>query len=208
MPILPDTEQIDAEADTANEPQEPKRKMIKTKIMRIVIPALVVLVAVGLYFLKNPPGGSSAATNSKGSEQYQTAEFDLDATKSFDLDAILSHNLPVIIDFGADSCIPCKEMAPILLELNQELRGKAVVKFVDVWKNSAAGQEVPLEVIPTQFFFNADGSPYVPADEKAAAANGFIMYTLKTTGQHVFTAHQGGLDKETLLAVLEEMGMP
>ena len=200
MSIEKDTEQVD---DV--EVQAPKKKKINIKVLRIVIPVLVVLVAVGLYILKNPIGGTAAATT--GSDLYQTAEFDLDATKNFDLDVILSHNLPVIIDFGADTCIPCKEMAPILLALNKELRGKAVVKFVDVWKNSAAGQEVPLEVIPTQFFFNADGSPYVPADEEAAAANGFIMYTMKDTGKHVYTAHQGGLDKETLLAVLKEMGM-
>lgn len=197
-----------AQVESGNEPQDPKKKKIDAKILRIVIPILIVLVAAGIYLVKNPIG-ATAENNpaTTGSDQYQTAAFDLDATKDFKLDTILSHNLPVIIDFGADTCIPCKEMAPVLLALNKELRGKAVVKFVDVWKNSAAGQEVPLEVIPTQFFFNADGTPYVPADEKAAAANGFIMYTMKDTGKHVYTAHQGGLDKETILTVLKEMGM-
>ena len=165
--------------------------------LRIVIIILIVGITAGIYLIKNP----------LGPDQYNSAEFDLDATENFNLSAILSNHLPVIIDFGADSCIPCKEMAPILADLNQELRGKAVVKFVDVWKNPSAGQEVPLEVIPTQFFFNADGSPYVPADKESAAANGFILYTTKESGVHVFTAHQGGLDKETLLAVLKEMGM-
>ncbi|OLN32939.1 Thioredoxin [Desulfosporosinus metallidurans] len=40
-----------------------------------------------------------------------------------------------MIDFGADSCVPCKEMAPVLKKLNTEMQGKAIVKFVDVWKN-------------------------------------------------------------------------
>lgn len=201
-------QQNSEKVESGNDPQEPQKKKINAKVFRIAIPILIVLVAAGIYLIKNPIGATAennSATN--GSDQYQTAEFDLDATKDFKLDAILSHNLPVIIDFGADTCIPCKEMAPILLTLNKELRGKAVVKFVDVWKNTAAGQEVPLEVIPTQFFFNADGTPYVPADEKAAAANGFIMYTMKDTGKHIYTAHQGGLDKETILTVLKEMGM-
>lgn len=167
------------------------------KWLRIVIIILIVGIAAGIYLIKNP----------LGQDQYNSAEFDLDATDDFSLSAILGNNLPVIIDFGADSCIPCKEMAPILKDLNQELRGKAVVKFVDVWKNPAAGREVPLEVIPTQFFFNADGTPYIPADVEAAAAKGFILYTDRTSGAHVFTAHQGGLDKETILAVLKEMGM-
>lgn len=167
------------------------------KWLQIVIIIIIVGIAAGIYLIKNP----------LGSDQYNSAAFGLDATENFNLSAILGNNLPVIIDFGADSCIPCKEMAPILEDLNQELRGKAVVKFVDVWKNPAAGREVPLEVIPTQFFFNADGSPYVPADKDAAAANGFIIYHAKDTGAHVFTAHQGGLDKATILAVLLEMGM-
>ena len=185
----------DVEQADNGDAQAPKKKKINGKVLRIAIPILIVLVAVGLYILKNPIGTKAEDTSATtGSDQYQTAEFDLDATKSFDLDAILSHNLPVIIDFGADTCIPCKEMAPILVALNKDLRGKAVVKFVDVWKNSAAGQEVPLEVIPTQFFFNADGTPYLPADEKAAAANGFIMYTMKDTGKHVYTAHLAGSD--------------
>ena len=120
---------------------------------------------------------------------------------------VLENELPVIVDFGADSCEPCKDMAPILTELNQELRGKAVIKFVDVWKDSEAAANLPLQVIPTQFFFLADGSPYVPADEEAAAQNGFIMYELSATGEHVYTVHQGGLGKAELLAILAEMGM-
>jgi thioredoxin 1 len=98
-------------------------------------------------------------------------------------------------------------MAPILVDLNKELRGQAIVKFADVWKNNKVSAGLPLEVIPTQFFFNADGSPYKPADEAAAAQNGFIMYELRDSGEHVYTVHQGFLDKETLLKVLKEMGM-
>lgn len=186
---------------------EYQQKQGNMKLWRILIPILIVFVAVGLYFLKNPIGTPAETTIDPAKGEYASAEFDLDATNSFALDKILAYGLPVIVDFGADSCDPCKEMAPVLLELNQELRGQAIVKFVDVWKNNAAAAGLPLEVIPTQFFFNADGTPYVPADEEAAARNGFIMYEMKDTGEHVYTVHQGGLDKEALLAVLKEMGM-
>jgi thioredoxin 1 len=174
----------------------PTRKPPRKLLLRILIPILIIAIAAGIYFYKNPISGDDTST-----------DFGLDATEDFNLDKILSHDLPVIIDFGSDSCIPCQEMAPVLAELNKELRGKAVVKFVDVWKNQEAAQNLPLEVIPTQFFFMADGSPYVPADPEAAAQQGFIMYTMKTTGEHVYTVHQGGLDKETIMAVLKEMGM-
>lgn len=177
------------------------------KLWRILIPAMIVIIAVILYLLKNPIGTPAKTTIDPALGNYATAEFDLDATTSFDLDKILSYGLPVIVDFGADSCVPCKEMAPVLAELNKDLRGKAIIIFVDVWKNNKAAAGLPLEVIPTQFFFNSDGTPYVPADEEAAAKNGFIMYEMKDSGKHVYTVHQGGLDKETLLAILKEMGM-
>lgn len=135
-----------------------------TKLWRIVILVLIVLVAAGLYLFKNPIGAPAETTIDPAKGEYASAEFDLDATYTFDLEKILSHGLPIIVDFGADSCDPCKKMAPILVELNKDLRGQAIVKFVDVWKNNDASAGLPLEVIPTQFFFNADGTPYKPAD--------------------------------------------
>lgn len=43
--------------------------------------------------------------------------------------AALASGKPTVADFGARSCIPCKRMAPILEELNNELKGKANVLF-------------------------------------------------------------------------------
>ncbi len=178
--------------DTAPEPRKPARSVW---LARIGIPVLIALVALGLYLIKNPPGGTAGKVA-------DTGVFALDATADFDLDEILSHNLPVIIDFGYETCPACKELWPILVDLNKELRGRAVIKYVDVQKNTEVNSLFPLEVVPTQFFYNADGTPFTPEDE-----SGFILYTLKSTGEHKLTAHQGGLDKETLLAILKEMGM-
>ena len=176
---------------------------------------LLILIGIGAIFLvKNLRENASAATEGTktitkdGSVDplYLKPEFDLNATETFDLTKLLAYKMPLVVDFGADTCIPCKEMAPVLADLNQSLRGKAVVKFVDVWKNAAAGQDLPIRVIPTQFFFNADGTPYLPGDLAAAEKNGFILYSHKDTGEHLLTAHEGGLTKEQLLAVLAEMG--
>ena len=78
-------------------------------------------------------------------------DFELEA-KSIDLEKLRTYGLPIIIDFGADSCIPCKEMAPVLKKLNAEMRGSVIVKFVDVWKNGGAADGFPIQVIPTQLF--------------------------------------------------------
>ena len=62
-----------------------------------------------------------------------------------------------VVDLGADKCIPCKQLAPILEELRKEYAGRVVVEFIDVWKNPQAGEPYKIRVIPTQVFFDADG---------------------------------------------------
>lgn len=63
--------------------------------------------------------------------------------------------LPRMVDFGADKCIPCKQMAPILAELKTEYAGKATIEFIDVWKNPGAG---------------CDGAPVAPLDRSKFGA--------------------------------------
>jgi thioredoxin 1 len=66
--------------------------------------------------------------------------------------------LPRLVDLGADKCVPCKMMAPILEELKTEFVGKFTVDFIDVWKNPDASTEFGIKLIPTQVFFAADGT--------------------------------------------------
>src|SRR5512135_17122 len=65
--------------------------------------------------------------------------------------------LPKLIDLGADKCIPCKMMAPILKELKTEYAGRMDVEFIDVWKTPDAGKPYKIKLIPTQIFFDASG---------------------------------------------------
>lgn len=155
-------------------------KRSRKPIIKILIPMLIIINVFVIWAFKNA-GLNNDNKNLSSNENLDSSGFALDATEDFDLDEILSHGLPVMIDFGADSCRPCKEMAPVLKELNKEYRGKAVIKFVDVWKNQNAAEGFPLRVIPTQFFFDKDGNPY--------------------------TFHEGGMDKASIVEVLEELGV-
>lgn len=65
--------------------------------------------------------------------------------------------LPRLLDLGADKCIPCKQMAPLLEELKKEYAGKLEVVFIDVWKDGKTGQAYGIRSIPTQIFYDADG---------------------------------------------------
>ena len=65
--------------------------------------------------------------------------------------------IPRLVDLGADTCIPCKAMAPILVELRTEYAGRLQVDFIDVWKNPSAGDPYNIYAIPTQIFFDGNG---------------------------------------------------
>ncbi|OHB54815.1 MAG: thiol reductase thioredoxin [Planctomycetes bacterium RBG_13_44_8b] len=96
------------------------------------------------------------------------------------IEAVDAQKLPRLLELGADKCIPCKMMKPILEELTQEYAGKLQVEFYDVWKNPAYGQQYGISLIPTQIF-------------------------LDTTGKELFR-HQGFPSKEDILAKWKELG--
>jgi thioredoxin 1 len=65
--------------------------------------------------------------------------------------------LPRLLELGADQCVPCQMMQPILAELRQEYPGRLQVDFIDVWKNPEEAQRYQIQAIPTQLFFDKDG---------------------------------------------------
>lgn len=66
--------------------------------------------------------------------------------------------LPRLLDLGADKCVPCKMMAPILEEMKLTYEGILTVEFIDVWKDPTAATPYGIRVIPTQIFFSAEGT--------------------------------------------------
>ncbi len=86
-----------------------------------------------------------------------------------------------LVDLGADKCIPCKMMAPILEELKEEYKGKAAIVFVDVWKNREAVSHFGIKAIPTQIFYD-------------------------TAGKEILR-HMGFLDKENIVMIFKKLGL-
>ncbi|MBW1788865.1 MAG: thioredoxin family protein [Deltaproteobacteria bacterium] len=62
-----------------------------------------------------------------------------------------------MVDLGADKCIPCKMMAPILKKMEARYKGKAAIVFVDVWKDKGPARRFGIRAIPTQIFFDKSG---------------------------------------------------
>ena len=62
---------------------------------------------------------------------------------------VLQSDVPVLVDFYADWCGPCKMMAPIIDELHSELEGKAKIGKLNVDENGVTAQKYRVMSIPT-----------------------------------------------------------
>jgi thioredoxin 1 len=137
---------------------------MKTPIKLTIVAALALAVVAALAFQSAPKDNAAAAAPSQPASERGKPK-----------------PLPRLLDLGADKCIPCKKMAPILEELKTEYAGRLQVEFIDVWKNPEMAKAHGVEMIPTQIFYDA-------------------------AGKEVFR-HTGFFGKEDILAKWKELGV-
>jgi thioredoxin 1 len=127
------------------------------KAMKIVI--VVVLVGlVGVVFaLKQKNKGSVSEPVVPASSNPVTTMESKPQNPENTQTAQTTVKLPRLLDLGADKCIPCKMMAPILEELKTTYNGKLQVEFIDVWKKPDEANKYKISIIPTQIFYDASG---------------------------------------------------
>ena len=66
---------------------------------------------------------------------------------------VLSSNIPVLVDFYADWCGPCKMLAPVIETLADELEGKVKIGKLNVDDASETAQKYGIMSIPTLLYF-------------------------------------------------------
>lgn len=66
---------------------------------------------------------------------------------------LINSEQPVLVDFSAEWCGPCKMMAPILKEVISKVTGKARIIKVDIDKNPAVATKYNIRSVPTLIIF-------------------------------------------------------
>ncbi|MCF6334839.1 MAG: thioredoxin [Spirochaetales bacterium] len=67
---------------------------------------------------------------------------------------VIKSDIPVIIDFWAEWCVPCKMIGPVLAEISDEYKGKLKVAKVNVDEAGELASEYSIVSIPTLLLFN------------------------------------------------------
>lgn len=92
---------------------------------------------------------------------------------------LINQSKPVLVDFSAEWCGPCKAMAPILKEVKQTLKDKISIIKIDVDKNPTVASKFQIRGVPTLMLFKEGKSVWqqsgvIPADQLVQIVNSYL----------------------------------
>ncbi len=111
---------------------------------------LLILVSCSLSCSQN---NGEQANNLKPEQKAENKDNFIISDEQLDF----SKHKVTFIELGADKCIPCKAMQPVMREIAEEYKGTIQVVFYDVWKTPKYAKNYGIQLIPTQVFIDKNG---------------------------------------------------
>jgi thioredoxin 1 len=111
---------------------------------------LLILVSYSLFCSQN---SGEQANKPKTQQKAENTENLIITDEQLDF----SKHKVTFIELGADKCIPCKAMQPVMREIAKEYKGSIQVVFYDVWKTPKYAKNYGIRMIPTQVFIDKNG---------------------------------------------------
>lgn len=142
------------------------RKQNMKNLAKILIPLLVLAAVSAIILTKN------FSSTPRQIQKTENKESKSDSS---------NQSLPMLMDLGRGTCKACKMMLPILQDLQEEYKGRAIIKIVDIRYDPEPARVYNIRLIPTQIFFDA-------------------------IGKEVYR-HEGFMDKVSIEQKLQEIGV-
>lgn len=184
------------------------------KIISIILIIVVVCILFGIYTYKNKnnqatennrisseaqDSSKSKSSNNEGGNSNNSIETD----EPIDYDGIFKEGKPLILIFGSEDCIACRQLKPVMEKLNDKYEGKIYIKYVDIVKHPDFYDNYRFQYIPSLIFFKNDGTPYIPSKEYVDEYN--FEIAKDDSGNAKYTLHQGALPQEILDNIIQEL---
>lgn len=128
---------------------------------RIALGVLIMALGLAAGFANGPraycgpSGPSPSGTAGQSQPPIYAVKGQVLATNRLDID--FSMYQVTFLELGADRCIPCKKMQPIMKEIAAAFPDRVQVVFYDVWKDPAPAEKYRIQLIPTQVFLDQKG---------------------------------------------------
>ena len=123
----------------------------------IICLAAVLVLAACNNKNENQDNNDAVGTDQKAQSEMPVASPDDEGQDEWIKQTTIMSSKPMVIDFFATWCGPCKQLAPILDEIEKNHKGEVIFQRIDVDQEPALAQEFRVESIPTLMFVTPKG---------------------------------------------------